>query len=60
MRYGDGDLERIRRECETWRRFGATHVFIGTGGAGLAFPDAHLEALRKGNACLALVVRRWG
>jgi probable F420-dependent oxidoreductase len=47
VRYGDGDLDRVRRELETWRDLGATHVCVDTMGAGLASPAAHVDALRR-------------
>ena len=47
LRYGDGNLDRVRQEFETWRGLGATHVCAGTMGAGLRSPQDHVEALRK-------------
>jgi probable F420-dependent oxidoreductase len=47
VRYGDGDLDRVRQEFETWRRLGATHVCVNTMGAGLRTPADHVEALRR-------------
>jgi probable F420-dependent oxidoreductase len=47
LRYGDGDLDRVRQEYETWRRFGASYVCVNTMGAGLRSPQEHIEALRK-------------
>ena len=47
VRYGDGDLDRVRREYETWRRLGAAYVCVGTMGAGLTSPQDHLQALQK-------------
>src|SRR5919202_1250290 len=47
--YRDGDLDRVRREYETWRRLGATYVCVNTMGAGLTSPQDHLQALQKVN-----------
>jgi probable F420-dependent oxidoreductase len=47
VRYGDGDLDRVRQEYATWQRLGATHVCVNTMGAGLRFPTEHLAALRR-------------
>ena len=48
LRYGDGDLDRVRQEFETWRRLGASYVCVNTMGAGLRSLPDHVEALRKG------------
>jgi probable F420-dependent oxidoreductase len=53
VRYGDGDLDRIRQEYETWRRLGASYVCVNTMGAGLASPDDHVAALRRVHAVLS-------
>jgi probable F420-dependent oxidoreductase len=53
VRYGDGDLDRIRQEYETWRRLGASYVCVNTMGAGLASPDDHVAALRRVHAALS-------
>jgi probable F420-dependent oxidoreductase len=34
-------------QVKKWRELGATHVAVNTMGAGLASPQAHIEALRK-------------
>jgi hypothetical protein len=34
--YKDGDLDRIRRDCEMWQRLGASYVRVTTSGAGLS------------------------
>jgi probable F420-dependent oxidoreductase len=47
VRYGDGDLERVRRELEAWQRLGANYVCVNTMGAGLHSPTEHVEALRR-------------
>jgi probable F420-dependent oxidoreductase len=47
VRYGDGDLDRMRREYETWRRLGARYVCVNTMGAGFTSPTQHVDALRK-------------
>ena len=53
VRYGDGDLDRIRQEYETWRRLGASYVCVNTMGAGLASPGDHVAALRRVHAALS-------
>jgi hypothetical protein len=30
-----------------WRDAGATHLSVNTGGAGMAFPDGHIDAVRR-------------
>lgn len=47
VRYGDGDLDRVRREYDTWHRLGARYVCVNTMGAGFTSPQQHLGALRK-------------
>lgn len=47
VRYGDGDLGRIRREIEGWRQARATHVAIDTIGIGSESVDEHLTALSR-------------
>src|SRR5207244_783485 len=47
IRYGDGDLDRIRQELETWQRLGARYVCVSTMGANLPSPQAHIAALRQ-------------
>jgi probable F420-dependent oxidoreductase len=47
LRYGDGDLDRVRQEFETWQRLNATHVCVNTMGAGLQSPADHVDALRR-------------
>jgi probable F420-dependent oxidoreductase len=36
-----------RRRVEAWRALGATHLSVNTMGAGLATPQAHIEAIRR-------------
>ena len=36
-----------RKTVEDWRRLGATHMSVGTGGAGLTTVDAHIQRLRE-------------
>ena len=45
--YGDGDLDRARRQVEAWAAAGATHVSVNVMNAGLNSPDEHLEAIRR-------------
>ena len=40
-------VEESMREATAWRDIGATHLRVNTRGAGLAFPDGHLEAVRR-------------
>ena len=47
LRYGDGDLDRVRAEAETWRRLGASYVCVNTMGAGLRSLPEHVAALEK-------------
>jgi probable F420-dependent oxidoreductase len=47
IRYGDGDLDRVRHEYETWQRLGARYACVNTMGAGLKTPQEHIAALRK-------------
>lgn len=44
---GSGTPEDWRKVVEMWRRFGASHVSVGTGGGGLEGPDAHARRLRE-------------
>jgi hypothetical protein len=53
VRYGDGDLDRVRQEYQTWERLGARGVCVNTMGAGLRSPGEHVEALRKVHEALA-------
>jgi len=39
--------EQWRREVEGWREIGATHLAVNTMKAGLANPQAHIEAIRQ-------------
>lgn len=47
IRYGDGNLDRIRQEYDTWRRHGADYVCVNTMGANLHSPTDHIAALEK-------------
>lgn len=47
IRVQDGGPDRWRQDLDTWRGLGATHVNVNTMGAGLAFPAAHVETLRR-------------
>jgi probable F420-dependent oxidoreductase len=47
IRYGDGNLDRMRQEYETWRRLGARYACVNTMGAGFTAPEQHVDALRK-------------
>ncbi|MEE9278400.1 MAG: LLM class F420-dependent oxidoreductase [Dehalococcoidia bacterium] len=46
-RIRDGDPESWRRNAERWRSLGATHLAVVTMDAGLARPDAHIDAIRR-------------
>jgi probable F420-dependent oxidoreductase len=52
--WGDGGADDIAKHAERWRAAGATHLSINTMNAGLESLDAHLDALRKAAAVLAL------
>jgi probable F420-dependent oxidoreductase len=54
LRYGDGDLDRIREDLETWRRLGAGRVCVNTMGAGLRTPADHVQALRRVSEALGV------
>ena len=43
---GKGSPDQWVREAAAWRDAGATHLSVNTGGDGLSFPDAHLDAIR--------------
>jgi probable F420-dependent oxidoreductase len=45
--YGDGDLDRARRQVEAWSAAGATHISINVMNAGLKSPNEHLDAIRR-------------
>jgi len=34
-------------EAKAWQEMGASHVSVGTGGAGFTSPDQHIEAIRR-------------
>ncbi|HTT51877.1 MAG TPA: LLM class F420-dependent oxidoreductase [Streptosporangiaceae bacterium] len=51
-----GDAGRLAERARQWQDAGATHLTVNTMGAGLASPDAHLEALAR--AAEALRVSR--
>ncbi|GMU56821.1 MAG: hypothetical protein AMXMBFR33_59670 [Candidatus Xenobia bacterium] len=36
-----------REQAETWRRLGATHLYLATMGQGLAGPEAHIRHLTE-------------
>lgn len=44
--YGGGQVDEWRKSLEAWRDTGASHVSFNTMGAGLATPQAHIEAIR--------------
>jgi probable F420-dependent oxidoreductase len=48
-----GSPDDWRTIAEEWRAFGATHLTVGTMGAGLRGPDAHIERLRQVRDALA-------
>jgi probable F420-dependent oxidoreductase len=45
LEFGDGDLDRLAQEAESWRAIRASHLSINTMGAGLARVDDHIAAL---------------
>jgi probable F420-dependent oxidoreductase len=45
--YGNGDLDRSRRQVEAWQSAGATHVSVNIMGSGLSSPEAQLAAIRR-------------
>lgn len=44
---GGKSPEQWRREVEGWREIGATHLAVNTMKAGLANPQAHIDAIRQ-------------
>jgi probable F420-dependent oxidoreductase len=42
-----GTPDDWRKTVEEWRGYGATHLSVGTGRAGLIGPDAHIQRLRE-------------
>ena len=46
VRIAGRSMEESVQEAVAWKDIGATHVSVNTRGAGLAFPDEHLEAVR--------------
>ena len=34
-------------EVKAWEGLGATHLSLGTSGAGLKSPDSHIDAIRR-------------
>lgn len=48
-----GTPDDWRRAAEEWRALGATHLSVATMRAGLATPDAHLDAVRRVKEALA-------
>lgn len=44
--YGSGQVDDWRTALHAWRDAGASHVSFNTMGAGLATPQAHIEAIR--------------
>ena len=47
VNYSEGDPEFWQARAETWRGLGATHFSVNTMSAGLATPDAHINAIRE-------------
>ena len=52
INYASGPAEWTRLAAE-WRRVGGTHLSVNTMRAGLATPQAHLEAIRRAREVLA-------
>jgi len=44
---GSGSQDDWRKTVEMWKGFGASHLSVGTGGAGLKSVDEHIERLRQ-------------
>ena len=42
-----GGPEEWVTEAKAWEEMGATHLAIGTGGAGFTSPDQHIDAIRR-------------
>ncbi|WP_436534538.1 LLM class F420-dependent oxidoreductase [Actinoplanes sp. HUAS TT8] len=49
-----GTPDGLAESAEAWRRSGATHLAVNTGGAGLKSPDEHIDALTRAAAALGL------
>jgi len=49
---GQGGPEEWRKAVEEWRALGATHLSVSTMRAGLATPDAHVDAVRRFRAAV--------
>jgi probable F420-dependent oxidoreductase len=47
LNYAGQTPEDWRRDVQAWQALGATHLSINTMRAGLATPDAHIEAIRR-------------
>lgn len=43
----DGDPDRWRQSVAAWQSLGATHLTVNTMNAGLASPQAHIDAIRR-------------
>jgi len=43
----DGDPDRWRQSVDAWQSLGATHLTVNTMNAGLASPQAHIDAIRR-------------
>ena len=43
----EGTLDDWRKTVEQWRGFGASHLSVGTSGAGLSGVDAHIQRLSE-------------
>jgi probable F420-dependent oxidoreductase len=52
IRFGGGPDE-WRSDLQRWESLGATHVAVGTRGAGLGSAQAHIDALRQAKEALA-------
>jgi hypothetical protein len=47
VRVGADDVDRVRGRVDRWRAVGAEAVAVNPLRAGLAWPDGHLDALRR-------------
>lgn len=46
VRFSGSGPDEWRKDLQTWESAGATHVAVGTRGAGLGSPKAHIDAIR--------------
>ena len=46
VRFSGGGPDEWRQDVQTWQSIGATHVAVGTRGAGMGSVSAHIDAIR--------------